>query len=1203
MLRTGSLLKLRHHCRRRSILAFSWNSISSFFFSRILNEVAIVFVPLPSSSNSTPLMDRTVLGALQNFVDETVKSGYEPEQISSLNLSLTSNGYLTFSIQNRAGQKYILVLPTYNKYTRSITECNAYIDALIIGMPGTYLTQDTFDHFVCSLKNQYSRVSDPIFDDGSQIAAIMAGVRPERPCNHEHRIVMAHLLLEDLNLVTVIARTHSNKFYALSLRPAHTGYGLCAADCRLLRYALFLLRRGTILPPQGFLAEALFFRETCPSFKLKLSREPEVYQLIFNSSVDDCHSQLPHEIYEAAANSLFKTCPWFFSASEMNGLTKSPYPFISLGEKLRLDPEGEIFFALRRFSPCAVRIFAENANLTTFFGTTVKQLLILEPHPNLVNVFDYFLEPRPAILLDDMRGESLSSITTRNVRLDEKVAIRYSIGIAEGLTHLHANGFVHHELGLFNIYVYRDVPKLSCLEFGWIDQKTNYIKPIDSEYCGTTPEKDSVDHTHDLSVDMESPPRSQVQITSPCERAFITKTRIVSYADRIDVACFGVMLWEMVTGCQLLINDNRKMNEARLQELIFNRKDELIKSVACTSDGVREVIEHCWCANPMERWTMTETLENLKVIFNNPTLTSFSNHIQASDETSVDSASDENANDERIETFNSGDHSSSSPDQQREMKRDVCYFRARNGSQIDAFENFERRYPDRAGSRIVSNETRLYLNERDCHVFMNVLENRLALPVHELQACYHHPPRINLVRRQEAFSVLGDYIMKQLDKGFSTPVDCFNTSDVFNALTMPYRGVKPTTAKTPSEKTHLRLVLSYRHEHPVKRRKNNWSHRQRIEEADYRTIAVRVSRYACSLGARTVAIWTDQHFAGTQSSDSWGNNCLLPYIIYPVIYFEKGCENENRLWICAEHQLAISGEGIISEIEELPGLWRKTKRGAVAGKLLPLSRGLTEATSCLLPNIHSKQTYHSYDRDDIIAWTRAISFFGYNRDIWKTYKNVRIEHISAEIAGSIMTQGFSPTWVWNCHSDRWKNGAVLRTCDGSESEVINAQRGWHGLWNWVQMDEYKDSSEMFATVQVEMFTRATVVESGEVMYGFVFLIGRCGQLCRSCVVQLEHDDEGLRVKKVHVLSEHVFTMLVRSLQKIACLKEIEEKSGNGLDGMWRFLERGDASYYPAERVGCPSLDAINDVLNTLQKPALSEMRRYQFFDGHEIEWH
>lgn len=202
--------------------------------------------------------------------------------------------------------------------------------------------------------------------------------------------------------------------------------------------------------------------------------------------------------------------------------------------------------------------------------------------------------------------------------------------------------------------------------------------------------------------------------------------------------------------------------------------------------------------------------------------------------------------------------------------------------------------------------------------------------------------------------------------------------------------------------------------------------------------------YFIAVEAETVQIWTDQHYAGQQGGDAWANNCLLPYAIYPVLYSKRGDRNHEGLWICGKHELAVSGEGIISEVDALEGVCRKTRYGAVAWKLL-LFRALSGATTNLLPTIRNKQTFHPSDPEAVIAWTRCIAFLGYSKDICKIYREMPQAEITSEIALSIMKHNWSPTWSWN-------DGAVLCLSNGRSRGEVRNRQSWHSL-DWCHLND------------------------------------------------------------------------------------------------------------------------------------------------------
>lgn len=678
------------------------------------------------------------------------------------------------------------------------------------------------------------------------------------------------------------------------------------------------------------------------------------------------------------------------------------------------------------------------------------------------------------------------------------------------------------------------------------------------------------------------------------------------------MACFGIILWEMLSGESILTNDNNKMTEALLQTLVFDLQDDLLAVVDHLQNATKDIIIKCWTPDPRERPKMEEVLKDLETL--NAT---YEGSSSASD--SQTAAGDRATRLQREEEYKRvitggyvytksdyGDGTSVLPSRGRGRNSswDHVIFDDRDGNPFDALANYEKRYPGAAGRRETSERARRLLNYRKCINVMNSLEAARNPSLWTSDAYHFCKPGINLFRRKEAFDVFGATIMSELDKGFSPAVRCQNVDDIFDALTKSYRGMSSDFGVPTVKESHLRLVLSYRHVHPRLRQQGGWPHRQRIPESGYRKVAHRISNYACSIRAKTVSIWTDQHFAGAQTSDSWANNCLLPYAIYPVVYHEEGDRNETRLWICAEHQLALSGEGIVAEVDELPGVWRKSSRNAVAGKLLPLVRGLVESSSCLLTDISSKETYHKDDRDEIISWAKALAFLGYSRDIWVDYKDMDFHSVSSEIADAVLKQGFSPTWIWVCRRERWEEGAVLRTSNRIIRGEITDRKGWHGLWDWIGMHmDYEDESEIFATVQVENYTRVTTISSDFGMYGFVFLIGVAGQICRCAVVRLCIKGRPVHVEEAFVMSDYDFTLHSISLQDIACMKvSTEEEGAMDLGFVLPKLAEKPGKMFPSERIGRPSHDAVNYVLDAVGMPCVGENISFSFFNGYEIDW-
>ena len=114
-----------------------------------------------------------------------------------------------------------------------------------------------------------------------------------------------------------------------------------------------------------------------------------------------------------------------------------------LPEELALDPE-----RLRRFGVEARAASALN-------------------HPNVLTVFDADVEGGVAYLVTELlHGETLRERLGRGV-LPLRLAVRVAIGVAEGLSAVHAAGIVHRDIKPENIFLTRD-DRVKILDFGLV---------------------------------------------------------------------------------------------------------------------------------------------------------------------------------------------------------------------------------------------------------------------------------------------------------------------------------------------------------------------------------------------------------------------------------------------------------------------------------------------------------------------------------------------------------------------------------------------------------------------------------------------------------------------------------------------------------------------------------------------------------------
>lgn len=404
---------------------------------------------------------------LQFIIAATGKQPYwKPQQITSLTLHADTGGKLTFSFRNNATQSYALKILNMDFQSLNWIELDAMLDCFAIAAPGSDISNDLFDHFVCSLRAKFSRFYEPQYDVRTRFAAVLPGCHYQCPHGPHSLISFTIYLREDE--VVARAQTSARYMYLVALRTALPQYGLSSADCRFLVYVLQTLHQGASMPPDYFLADALLLRETCGSVRFEhLGEGGTVLKLTFRADTDGRKEPPPQEVLDAALRAIGPSSSLFRVSECPQSPQQSPYPLITYVKKLREDRNGEVYLAIRRHAACAVRVFSEEFDSQSFFSFTIKQLLIMPHHRNVCGVFDSFQVPKPAIPLESLEGEVSADLVARQTHVVERVILKLVLNIAEGLNFLHTYGFVHHNFSLYNVMLNEQFcPVIIGVEFG-----------------------------------------------------------------------------------------------------------------------------------------------------------------------------------------------------------------------------------------------------------------------------------------------------------------------------------------------------------------------------------------------------------------------------------------------------------------------------------------------------------------------------------------------------------------------------------------------------------------------------------------------------------------------------------------------------------------------------------------------------------------
>lgn len=967
------------------------------------------------------------------------------ETITCVWISTIGSNCLSFKCMDTSMRQFQIKLLFISPLSLGSNDCQAILDTVVMCTTGSLISPVLFRTLFKVLERKYLRVVHPYFDGVQHIGLIFPEPSYTNPMADPFLITATHFNIGVENRIIIAAETAGKVVYQIILNSTYPDYGLCSRACRFTIAALRLLSTGNSVPLTHFLAETVVLRQLCPflAFEKKevnILGGISMHTILFSAPQTE-HSayasqevvNLPNVIKEAA-NEVYPSHNEDRYVSGMFSDThslKSPSPSLELERTLYKDEMGTVDEGYVYGRPLTLRILSEEID-KSLLSPVLKHLLILPKCNYIVNVVDYVGTQENYLILENSDGQLGCDYVKSNFPLSKASIVSIAIDIASGLHFLHKMGLVHNRLGLFNIIIGNARAKIKALEVCF--PNPDFIRAWISIQSSIQETYNSIKRNQPDVISKISVPPNESIVDDDCVgqsrreelQACIEKSPSFHY-DCIDVALFGIVIWELLSGKVIFSTAEEKITEEQLRNVCILKKENLLLEVS-SEEAFQELIALCWNDQPNERPNMHSIVQKLIDIQQGEI---HSGEISKEIETELSSIP-VGYSSQGILT-----HQSSNPNvtefvkvlkdtHAEQIERLPMY---RKGVLIDCLDNFKKRYYCADDAMSNNRYKQVISNVRACIMIMNDEEMRSTTNDmwKKISIYSQSKPCINEMRRTEAFYTFGDDVMNELDKGFSQAADVNDVHDIFNALTSPYRGFKSKKVSILTG-THLRLVLSYRHVDTDQRKTFGWQNRQRLSEKSYRTLSNRISRHARSLGARTVSIWTDQHFLKSTGQEKWSNNCLLPYTIYPVLYFEDGENNYDRLWICAEHQLALSGEGIISEVEEMQGIWRKTRNG-FSGKLQPIASSLIEATSCLVPMIKDKKTYHLSDRDDIEKWAKTIATFGFWKGVSKL-NSFQLDQGDSVFDALIVNQSSDDTWIWRYQLSRFVDGAVLRISDG-----------------------------------------------------------------------------------------------------------------------------------------------------------------------------
>ncbi|XP_031504178.1 serine/threonine-protein kinase STY13-like [Nymphaea colorata] len=219
----------------------------------------------------------------------------------------------------------------------------------------------------------------------------------------------------------------------------------------------------------------------------------------------------------------------------------------------------------------------EKAQLMEQQFTQEVMMLATLRHPNIVRFIGACRKPLVwCIVTEYAKGGSVRNFLMKrqNRSVPLKLAVKQALDVARGMAYVHGLGFIHRDLKSDNLLIATD-KSIKIADFGVarIEVQTDGMTPETGTYRWMAPEM--IQHR--------------------------------PYTQKVDVYSFGIVLWELITGC-----------------LPFQNMTAVQAAFAVVNKGVRptipqdclpvlcEIMTRCWDVNPNVRPPFTEVVRMLE---------------------------------------------------------------------------------------------------------------------------------------------------------------------------------------------------------------------------------------------------------------------------------------------------------------------------------------------------------------------------------------------------------------------------------------------------------------------------------------------------------------------------------------------------------------------------------------------------------------
>lgn len=587
---------------------------------------------------------------------------FDHSTIEELYIGFDDEHNLVFIIQTLE-QKYGLIVFLSDYTNLGWQEVRAINDCIRLSQVGTLLNEERLKAHAETLQTAYGNAKGPFRPDDNDDDILMVAVYPSRgsvDTTADNTIVRTALSFEDRENAFYLGCTNDvGDTFVIRLI-------LTGDDSQVnLKESAALMSALIVMEPGGVSSDRTF-QQFIASVKANGMHVKE------DRGVD--HNGNGGTTYAIQVSSNEKTeSKWdeyFSHTSSTNKLRQStsgeensPYPGIVYTKALKKSGQAQVYVGMRNEQKVAVKVFLDGADQIETYKTELRMLLKMSKHKNVVQVIDFFETPKPALVMEFIEGDDLSEHLKSYGAIEEQNGIELSVGIADGLAHMHKHGIIHRDLKSANVLrrtngtpVIIDLGLSSML----FKKKRRPHSPTNSNGSHTSNEnaigttgasssnkqkisqygKGGFSRGSRAAGNPQSPSssgESQLQHSTTLEELCSTvlsthiseQTKTIkgtmlwmapemitshSWSDRTDVYAFGMIMWEIFTGKLPFMSDpsNKEMSPMALLIAIATGKRPDVTQISHVTLWIRDLISQCWVTDPAKRPKMMSVLHRLQ---------------------------------------------------------------------------------------------------------------------------------------------------------------------------------------------------------------------------------------------------------------------------------------------------------------------------------------------------------------------------------------------------------------------------------------------------------------------------------------------------------------------------------------------------------------------------------------------------------------